>query len=219
LAEGRPDARRAAAEHALALPGQTVCRNGRAIIVDGFTVDEALEWIASATLPQFGKAACALAPGEIFVVNTRLRAPSTAGISGGCHSAASSTGRLQSSSARRTDHASRVRSISDHRVLRCLRRFPLSVHRLVIALPVPARITYAAFAATRMFAVIVACSPAATSPTRSPSPLRNQPRLQSVIPLSLSLPTPWPALRYSAFLDNGGHACRKMAAHASCRKR
>jgi conjugative transfer signal peptidase TraF len=54
----------------LALPGQTVCRNGRAITVDGAAVGEALE------RDRFGRAlpewqGCrALAPGEVFVMNT-----------------------------------------------------------------------------------------------------------------------------------------------------
>jgi type IV secretory pathway protease TraF len=57
-------------KHILALPGQTVCRDGRAITVDGAAVGEALE------RDRFGRAlpdwqGCrALAPGEIFVMNT-----------------------------------------------------------------------------------------------------------------------------------------------------
>lgn len=57
-------------KHVLALPGQTVCRNGRAITVDGAIVGEALEH------DRFGRAlpdwqGCrALAPGEVFLMNT-----------------------------------------------------------------------------------------------------------------------------------------------------
>ena len=58
------------AKHILALPGQTVCRTGRAITVDDAIVGEALEH------DRFGRAlphwqGCrALAPGEVFVMNT-----------------------------------------------------------------------------------------------------------------------------------------------------
>jgi conjugative transfer signal peptidase TraF len=57
-------------KHVLALPGQTVCRTGRAITVDSITVGQALEH------DRFGRAlpdwqGCrALAPGEVFVMNT-----------------------------------------------------------------------------------------------------------------------------------------------------
>jgi len=57
-------------KHIRALPGQTVCRDGRVIVVDGITTGEALEH------DRFGRAlprwqGChALAPGEIFVMNT-----------------------------------------------------------------------------------------------------------------------------------------------------
>jgi conjugative transfer signal peptidase TraF len=57
-------------KHILALPGQTVCRTGRAITVDDAIVGEALEH------DRFGRAlphwqGCrALAPGEVFVMNT-----------------------------------------------------------------------------------------------------------------------------------------------------
>ena len=57
-------------KHVLALPGQTVCRTGRAITVGGTTVGEALEH------DHFGRAlpdwqGCrALAPGEVFLMNT-----------------------------------------------------------------------------------------------------------------------------------------------------
>ncbi|MBN9559468.1 MAG: S26 family signal peptidase [Alphaproteobacteria bacterium] len=57
-------------KHILALPGQTVCRNGRAITIDGAAVGEALEhdrfWRA---LPDW-QGCCTLAPGEVFVMNT-----------------------------------------------------------------------------------------------------------------------------------------------------
>jgi conjugative transfer signal peptidase TraF len=57
-------------KHILALPGQTVCRNGRAVTVDGAAVGEALE------RDRFGRAlpgwqGCrSLAAGEVFVMNT-----------------------------------------------------------------------------------------------------------------------------------------------------
>jgi conjugative transfer signal peptidase TraF len=57
-------------KHILALPGQTVCRNGRAVTVDGTVMGEALD------RDRFGRAlpdwqGCrALAPGEMFVMNT-----------------------------------------------------------------------------------------------------------------------------------------------------
>lgn len=57
-------------KHVLALPGQTVCRNGRAITVDGAVVGEALEH------DRFGRAlpdwqgCCALSTGEVFLMNT-----------------------------------------------------------------------------------------------------------------------------------------------------
>jgi len=57
-------------KHVLALPGQTVCRTGRAITVDSITVGEALQ------RDRFGRAlpdwqGCrALAPSEVFVMNT-----------------------------------------------------------------------------------------------------------------------------------------------------
>jgi conjugative transfer signal peptidase TraF len=57
-------------KHVLALPGQTVCRDGRAITVDGAIVGEALEH------DRFGRAlpdwqGCrTLAPGEVFLMNT-----------------------------------------------------------------------------------------------------------------------------------------------------
>ena len=57
-------------KHVLALPGQTVCRSGRAITVDRAVVGEALEH------DRFGRAlpdwqGCrALAPGEVFLMNT-----------------------------------------------------------------------------------------------------------------------------------------------------
>jgi conjugative transfer signal peptidase TraF len=57
-------------KHVLALPGQTVCRDGRTITVDGITMGQALEH------DRFGRAlpdwqGCRpLAPGEVFVMNT-----------------------------------------------------------------------------------------------------------------------------------------------------
>lgn len=57
-------------KHILALPGQTICRNERAITVDGTTVGKALE------SDRFGRAlphwqGCrTLGAGEIFVMNT-----------------------------------------------------------------------------------------------------------------------------------------------------
>jgi conjugative transfer signal peptidase TraF len=57
-------------KHVLALPGQTVCRNRRVIVVDGITMGEAL------TRDRLGRAlpewqGChTLAPGEVFVMNT-----------------------------------------------------------------------------------------------------------------------------------------------------
>jgi conjugative transfer signal peptidase TraF len=57
-------------KHVLALPGQTVCRNERAITVDGVTVGEALD------RDRFGRAlpdwqGCrSLSPGGVFVINT-----------------------------------------------------------------------------------------------------------------------------------------------------
>ena len=57
-------------KHVIALPGQTVCRDGRTITVDGITMGQALEH------DRFGRAlpewdGCrALAPGEVFVMNT-----------------------------------------------------------------------------------------------------------------------------------------------------
>jgi conjugative transfer signal peptidase TraF len=57
-------------KHVLALPGQIVCRDGHSITVDGITAGEALE------RDRFGRAlpdwqGCrALAPREVFVMNT-----------------------------------------------------------------------------------------------------------------------------------------------------
>lgn len=57
-------------KHVLALSGQTVCRNGRVITVDGAAMGEALD------SDRFGRAlpdwqGCrALGPGEVFVMNT-----------------------------------------------------------------------------------------------------------------------------------------------------
>ena len=54
----------------LALPGQTVCRTRRAIVVDGITVGEALERDRlGRALPDW-QGCRALTPGEVFVMNT-----------------------------------------------------------------------------------------------------------------------------------------------------
>ena len=72
-------------KHVLALPGQTVCRNGRAITVDGIAVGDALERDRlGRALPDW-QGCRVLAPGEVFLMNiARRRTPSTAGISGHC---------------------------------------------------------------------------------------------------------------------------------------
>jgi len=60
-------------KHVLALSGQTVCRNGHVVAVDGITTGEALD------RDRFGRAlpdwqGCrTLAPGEVFVMNTAPR--------------------------------------------------------------------------------------------------------------------------------------------------
>ena len=57
-------------KHVLALPGQTVCRTGRAITVDGITVGEALEHDRfGRALPEW-RGCRALASGEVFLMNT-----------------------------------------------------------------------------------------------------------------------------------------------------
>ena len=57
-------------KHVLALPGQTVCRDGRTITVDGVTVGEALERDrVGRALPDW-QGCRMLAPDEIFVMNT-----------------------------------------------------------------------------------------------------------------------------------------------------
>ncbi|MBN9565978.1 MAG: S26 family signal peptidase [Alphaproteobacteria bacterium] len=57
-------------KHILALPGQTVCRNGRAISVDDAAMGEALDRDRfGRTLPDW-QGCRALAPGEVFVMNT-----------------------------------------------------------------------------------------------------------------------------------------------------
>jgi conjugative transfer signal peptidase TraF len=57
-------------KHVLALPGQTVCRTRRAIVVDGITVGEALERDRlGRALPDW-QGCRALTPGEVFVMNT-----------------------------------------------------------------------------------------------------------------------------------------------------
>ena len=56
-------------KHVLALCGQTVCRDGRAITVDGVTVGEALEHDRlGRALPDW-QGCRALAPDEVFVMN------------------------------------------------------------------------------------------------------------------------------------------------------
>jgi len=57
-------------KHVLALPGQTVCRDGRTITVDGVTVGEALEHDrVGRSLPDW-QGCRTLVPGEVFVMNT-----------------------------------------------------------------------------------------------------------------------------------------------------
>jgi conjugative transfer signal peptidase TraF len=57
-------------KHILALPGQTVCRDGRAITVDGISMGQALEHDRfGRTLPDW-QGCRTLAPGEVFVMNT-----------------------------------------------------------------------------------------------------------------------------------------------------
>jgi conjugative transfer signal peptidase TraF len=57
-------------KHILALPGHTVCRNGRAITIDGVAVGEALESDRFGR-PLPGWQGCrALGSGEVFVMNT-----------------------------------------------------------------------------------------------------------------------------------------------------
>ena len=57
-------------KHVLALPGQTVCRDRRTITVDGVTMGEALEHDRfGRSLPDW-QGCRALAPGEVFVMNT-----------------------------------------------------------------------------------------------------------------------------------------------------
>lgn len=59
-------------KHILALPGQTVCRNERAIAVDGITVGEALDRDRfGRTLPDW-QGCRSLASSEVFVMNTAL---------------------------------------------------------------------------------------------------------------------------------------------------
>lgn len=57
-------------KHVLALPGQIVCRNGRAITVDHVTVGEALERDRVGRALLHWQGCHALAPGEVFVMNT-----------------------------------------------------------------------------------------------------------------------------------------------------
>ncbi len=57
-------------KHVLALPGQTVCRTGRTITVDGITMGEALERDRfGRSLPDW-QGCRTLAPGQVFVMNT-----------------------------------------------------------------------------------------------------------------------------------------------------
>lgn len=57
-------------KHVLALSGQIVCRNGRLITVDGVAMGEALDHDRfRRTLPDW-QGCRALAPGELFVMNT-----------------------------------------------------------------------------------------------------------------------------------------------------
>jgi conjugative transfer signal peptidase TraF len=57
-------------KHVLALPGQTVCRTGRAITVDGITVGKALEHDRFGRLLPEWQGCRALASGEVFLMNT-----------------------------------------------------------------------------------------------------------------------------------------------------
>jgi conjugative transfer signal peptidase TraF len=56
-------------KHVLALPGQTVCRTGRAITVDSITVGEALERDRFGRLLPDWQGCRAVAPGEVFLMN------------------------------------------------------------------------------------------------------------------------------------------------------
>ncbi len=56
-------------KHILALPGQTVCRTGRTITVDGITMGEALDHDhVGRVLPDW-QGCRTLVPGEVFVMN------------------------------------------------------------------------------------------------------------------------------------------------------
>ena len=57
-------------KHVLALSGQTVCRDGRTITVDGVAVGEALEHDRFGSALPGWQGCLALTPGEIFVMNT-----------------------------------------------------------------------------------------------------------------------------------------------------
>ena len=57
-------------KHVLALPGQTVCRAGRAITVDGITVGEALEHDRFGRVLPDWQGCRSLVSGEVFLMNT-----------------------------------------------------------------------------------------------------------------------------------------------------
>jgi conjugative transfer signal peptidase TraF len=57
-------------KHVLALPGQTVCRTGRAITVDSITVGEALEHDRFGRILPDWQGCHSLASGEVFLMNT-----------------------------------------------------------------------------------------------------------------------------------------------------
>jgi conjugative transfer signal peptidase TraF len=57
-------------KHVLALSGQTVCRTGRAITVDGIPVGEALEHDRFGRVLPDWQGCRALASGEVFLMNT-----------------------------------------------------------------------------------------------------------------------------------------------------
>ena len=57
-------------KHVIALPGQTVCRTGRTITVDGITVGEALEHDRFGRVLPGWQGCRALASGEVFLMNT-----------------------------------------------------------------------------------------------------------------------------------------------------
>ena len=57
-------------KYVLALPGHTVCREGRTITVDGITMGEALEGDRSGRALPDWQGCRALSPDEVFVMNT-----------------------------------------------------------------------------------------------------------------------------------------------------